>query len=850
MHRSRPWQMAVRLLAAFIAIAITRAPSAQAQADAGPSPQAAATQGSTLQEVVVTARFRAENLQTTPIAITAVTGQQIEAHGFEDVSQIASIAPNVNIEPAGSGFGKLALVSIRGVGQSDFKYTFEPGVGFYIDDVYFGTAFGSIFDLLDVSSVNILRGPQGTLFGKNTEGGAVRVFLTKPRGDNSGYVEAGYGSYSRQRFRGALDVSIVPDKLFMRIAVGANRFDGYQDVYDFACANPALAGRLKPITYINNCKLGTYGGDDVHVGRVALRWLAAEGLEFNLTGDLTDDRGEAPANKLLAINLPPNPCPAASKANPNPAPCAPGTQVSAVVSQFNAAAAIPLFGVPLDSRFLTSSPYSTYGTYNDPIAGVTFPNQSTLYSWGVAGTVDWDTPLSGVHVKSISAYRRYRGGFAQDTSGAPFTGNLPINYLDHHQFSQEIQVSGRAFADALDWTVGGYYLDSSDYDTGIVDQPSNVGGRGILFTTADPAGSKDESGFAHVNYQISSHWGLELGGRYSHETKFYTFYRFLPNLVGIVPAVTPAGAPIIPPLFPLNHGGYLLGFAPPLPTGNVSVSRFDPKVALSYQINASVMAYVQYSTGYKSGGFNPRPLNRAQVTSFGPEVLKAYEIGLKSEWLDHRLRANLAAFWSDYSDLQLPVATLDATGTPAFLTESVGRARIQGLELELAARPADGLSIEGSLGYLNYHNIDLGAAGYDGNPGSNGVPNPNYNPSGPTLSSVPPLTPRWKGSLGIQYAIPLGGLGVLTPRADYTYQSIVYNDSQNVPISAQGGYGLLDAHLTWDAPHGNWQASLYAYNLTGKLYYVTIFNGLSTYDSVNGQPGEPRTFLFTVRKSF
>ncbi|MGH8219768.1 MAG: TonB-dependent receptor, partial [Steroidobacteraceae bacterium] len=796
MHGSRLLRASVRLLAVFVfALAISRVAPAQAQQDAGAAAAPAtapptAQQGSGLQEVVVTARFRSENLQTTPIAITAVTGQDIEEHGFEDVSQIASIAPNVNIEPAGSGFGKLAFVSIRGVGQSDFKYTFEPGVGFYIDDVYFGTAFGSIFDLLDVASVDILRGPQGTLFGKNTEGGAVRVFLTKPKGDNSGYVEAGYGSYGRQRYRGALDVSIVPEKLFMRIAFGSNRYDGYQDVYDFACANPTLAGGLKPVTYINNCKLGTYGGDDVHVGRVALRWLAADGLELNLTGDLTDDRGEAPANKLLAVDLPANPCPAASPANPNPRGCAPGTQVSAVLTQFNAAAAVPLFGVPLDSRFITSSPYTTYGTYNDPIAGVSFPNESTLYSWGVAGTADWDTPISGVHVKSISAYRRYRGDFAQDTSGAPFTGNLPINYLDHHQFSQEVQVSGRALAEALDWTIGGYYLDSTDYDTGIVDQPSNVGGRGILFTTADPAGSKDESVFAHVNYQLSSRWGLELGGRYSHETKFYTFYRYLPDLVGIVPSVLPTGAPIIPPLFPPNHGGYLTGFAPPLPTGNVSVSRFDPKVALSYQIDPSVMAYVQYSTGYKSGGFNPRPLTRAQVTSFGPEILKSYEIGLKSEWFDHRLRANIAAFWSDYTDLQLPVATLDATGTPAFLTESVGRARIRGAELEVAARPAGGLSIEGSLGYLNYHNIDLGAAAYDGNPVlANGAPNPNYNPSGPTLSDVPPLTPRWKGSLGIQYALPLAGLGTLTPRADYTYQSIVYNDPQNVAISAQGGYG-------------------------------------------------------------
>src|SRR6185437_11396806 len=177
MHRSRVWQAALRLLAAsIVAFAIARAPAARAQADAGPSTAQTAAPASTgLQEVVVTARFRAENLQTTPIAITAVTAEQLEEHGFEDISQIASIAPNVNIEPAGSGFGKLAFVSIRGVGQSDFKYTFEPGVGFYFDGVYWGTAFGSMFDLTDVASVQILRGPQGTLFGKNTEGGAVVV---------------------------------------------------------------------------------------------------------------------------------------------------------------------------------------------------------------------------------------------------------------------------------------------------------------------------------------------------------------------------------------------------------------------------------------------------------------------------------------------------------------------------------------------------------------------------------------------------------------------------------------------------------------------------------------------------
>jgi iron complex outermembrane recepter protein len=780
-------------------------------AEATQTDTAEPTVGQGLSEVVITARFKSENLQASPIAITAVTADQIEARGYVNVTDVAHAAPNVNIESAGSGFGKSAFVSIRGVGQNDFKYTFEPGVGFYIDDVYFGTVFGSIFDLTDINSVEILRGPQGTLFGKNTEGGAVRIFTKKPTGNNSGYFEAGFGSFNRERFRGAYDFALVPDRLFLRVSAGSNRSNGYMDVLDFACANPSLAGKLKPVTYTNGCKIGTYGGDNVQVARVALRFLATDKLEFNLAADLTDDHGEEPATKMLVLGGP-------------------------VLAKYSAAQSIPQYGIPLDSRFLTNSPYTTYGTYTDPILGLRASPQSTLYSWGVAGTVDWDTPLDGVHAKSISAYRRYRGDFAEDTSGAPITGNLPINFLQHHQFSEELQISGRALDDKLDWATGAYYLDSHDFNSGEVDNSANgPGGTGIFFLTADPASSKDESVFAHINYKITSALGLELGARYSHETKSYTFYRYQPNLLGVVPAG----------LFPGNRGNYLATFAPPLPGGQVSVSRTDPKIALSYQLTPDIMPYVQYSTGYKSGGFNPRPLTRTQVTEFGAETVKAYEIGLKSEWLEHHLRANLAAFWSNYSGLQLPVAALDpGTGLPAFLTESVGRARIKGVELELEARPIGGLDIDASVGYLHYRNIDLGGvrggAEYD----------PVINPGGLTLSDVPALTPTWKGNLGAQYAILLGNWGTVTPRVDYTYQSMVFNDSQDQLISREGGYGVMNARVTWDAEKGGWQASVFISNVTGKVYYTTERNQYSTYNEVDGQPGRPREVLFTLRKNF
>ena len=788
-------------------------------------PSAAAetpTAGEGLSEVVVTARFKTESLQAAPIAITAVSAEQIDARGYVNIADVAHAAPNVNIESAGSGFGKSAFVSIRGVGQNDFKYTFEPGVGFYIDDVYFGTVFGSVFDLTDIDSVEILRGPQGTLFGKNTEGGAVRIFTKKPMGNDTGYLEAGFGNYSRERFRGAYDFALIPDRLFVRVSAGSNRSTGFMDVLDFACANPALAGKLKPVTTSSDCRIGSYGGDDVQTARLALRFLATDKLELNLAADLTADHGEAPATKMIALALPPN---------PSGTPGKPGSQISNALALYSAAQAIPVYGIPLDSRFLTSSPYTTYGTYTDPIAHLQGPVSSSVYSWGVAGTIDWDTPVEGVHAKSITAYRAYHGEFAQDTSGAPITGNLPINFLRHHQFSEELQFSGKALDDALDWATGAYYLDGEDFNNGIVDNSANVGGRGILFLTGDPASSKDESVFAHINYKITSSLGLELGARYSHETKSYTFYRYEPNLVGQVP----------PGLFPTNLGNYLAGFAPPYPTGNVSISRVDPKAGLSWQWTPDIMTYAQYSTGYKSGGFNPRPLTRTQVTEFGPEKVTAYEIGLKSEWLEHRLRANVAAFTSNYSSLQLPVATVDpGTGFPAFLTESVGSARIRGVELEIETRPVTGLDVDASIGYLHYKTLSLGGAAY----------NPVTNPGGPTLSDVPPLTPTWKGNFGAQYALPLGTFGTLTPRVDYTWQSKVFNDPQDQLISMQPGYGVLNFRLTWDSYKGGWQASAFVSNVTGKVYYITMRNQLSTYDEVDGQPGPPRQVLVSLRKNF
>ena len=264
-----------------------------------PAPKGDAEQ---LEEVTVTARYRAEDVQDTPIAITALTGDQIEARGITNVIDAANQAPNVEIQPSAGIYGKSAQAFIRGVGQQDFDYALSPAVGFYIDDVYFDSVAGTELDLLDLDHIEVLRGPQGTLFGKNTEGGAVRIFTEKPKGDDSGYLEVGYGSYNRERARGAFDIAVVPDKVFIRVSGGTDSDDGYQKLIDFACANPKLAGSLKPSTTTPGCQVGTLGGTDVQDGRVAIRVLPFDGLEINFEADVLNDHSESPADSELVLN--------------------------------------------------------------------------------------------------------------------------------------------------------------------------------------------------------------------------------------------------------------------------------------------------------------------------------------------------------------------------------------------------------------------------------------------------------------------------------------------------------------------------------------------------------------------
>ncbi|MBK6673282.1 MAG: TonB-dependent receptor plug domain-containing protein [Proteobacteria bacterium] len=260
----------------------------------------AAEQGAdVLEEIVVTAQFREQNLQDTPIAITAVNAEMLEARGQTNIAQVAAQAPNVSLRPQPQNGGSGLIAFIRGVGQTDFNYAVDPGVGVYIDDVYIPTLSSSLLELIDLDRIEILRGPQGTLAGKNSIGGAIKLFTQKPKGDDSGSLRVSYGSYNAINLRGMTDLKI-SDTLALRVSGMSRGMDGYVAMLDYGQTHPNSNVRQNNTRGNGNADFGTMGGQGILAGRAALRWTPTDNFEANFSVDYTRERSEAIPTVLIA----------------------------------------------------------------------------------------------------------------------------------------------------------------------------------------------------------------------------------------------------------------------------------------------------------------------------------------------------------------------------------------------------------------------------------------------------------------------------------------------------------------------------------------------------------------------
>jgi len=613
----------------------------------------------TVEEITVTARKREESLQHTPVAVTAFTGEGLEARNLTDLMGVADFAPNVDIRSsnAGSGSGSNSQITIRGVGQLDFLITTDPGVGTYVDGIYFARSMGGVMDLLDLERVEILRGPQGTLYGKNTIGGAINLISRKPGDEFGGSVEVTAGRFNRIDARGSVNIPVVENELAALISVSSKNADGYG------------------YRTTDNADLGT---EESTAARAALRWTPSEAVTVDLALDGTRKRQSSVVTTLTAVN-----------------------EAAPVLNLYNAVSMLSGGVNPLYVPVVPEDPFVSSGSG---------PNRDDLDAWGMSAIVTWES--GELTLKSLTAYRELSAHFGRDGDNSTVPYLHTENDVDQDQFSQEFQLSGLHMDGRLKWVAGVYYFeeDAKDFTKtklasslyqGLEALPSAMipiapgvfaGGAGnpvnALFDNDFLIDSAIDitnySGYAHATYNITKQLGLTVGARYTHEKKDY--------FINDVRASS--GVPIV---------------------DNVSIddswSSFSPKGGLEYQVNDDVLTYFTVSRGFKSGGFNGRPTTSAEeVQSFDPEYLTAYELGLKSDLLDRRLRINVTGFYYDYTDIQLTVSTATASGNFVALTENAGKARSKGLELELQAAPVNGLLIEGAVGYIDAEYRDVGTA--------------------------------------------------------------------------------------------------------------------------------------------
>jgi iron complex outermembrane receptor protein len=457
-----------------------------------------ATAGLALEEVVVTARKRVESLQDAPISISAFSASDLQARGVEDLADLSRYAPNLVVQnnPGNGSSTAVGAIYIRGVGQDDFQPTIEPGVGIYIDGVYLARSVGALLDVLDVERIEVLRGPQGTLFGRNTIGGAISVTTKKPDNDFSGFGEVTFGEDQRVNGRAALNVPLT-DQLFGRISVGSFNQDGY----------------VKRINGDDDL-----GSDDTLAGRVALRWVPSEDFEVNLSADATRDRESGAPYVITGIQY---------------------DNFNNFVTLNNVLATGDPFSCLTPAQLDNPLCYNDrYVLGPDRTAG-TYPQYSNLDVRGVSLTIDYDA--GPVDLKSITAYRDLESEFARDFDGSDLVIADLYEALDQHQFSQELQLLGGALDDRLSWIAGLYYFEEAG------DNPSLVELRPATLHSGGAFGTTTWAAFSQATFDVTERWSFTLGLRYTDEEKEFTPDQYVVS-VNVPPEILPLppGTPLLP----------------------------------------------------------------------------------------------------------------------------------------------------------------------------------------------------------------------------------------------------------------------------------------------------------------
>jgi len=777
------WTSSAMALSLALTSGIAAAPAAEAQK---------AVPAGGMEEIIVTARKKEENIQSTPIAITAVGAADLDSRGAATLQALDSIAPNVHFsanQPT-SGLSGATSVFIRGIGQRDFTINIDPAVGIYFDGVYLGRTIGALMDLADVERVEVLRGPQNTLFGRNTIGGAVNVITRRPGDKLAGEFKLAGGEEGYLEVAGNINVPF-DEKVRATLGVFHRQQDGYVDALQYD-------GALK------------LGEDHVWGARGKLAIDFTDSISLDVSADYSlSENTPAPVVPLRVNNLLPVGTVGTGPFN---------TTFNNSVALSGTTACATAAGRETDRRcygtvYLPSSPYATNSVFTDVQGRKVIPENS-LESMGVSATLAIDTPIG--QIKSITAYRQFDAITFNDVDFSPFLlfANNHPEYLQD-QFSQELQLVGEAANGKIEYVAGLYHFKEDGLErtlNQVITAFNPVTNPGSLlqdiFRYID---NTSDAAYGQLTVNVTDKLSVTGGLRYTKSEKKFTLKNVLPTGVVDGPRV-----------------------------GQVDVERTTPMLTVGYKANDASYLYATYSEGFRDGGFAARFIGVLPSTlpSYNPEFVKAFEIGSKNVFFDKRLRLNLALFHTDYSDLQVDATVPPGLGISQQSTIlNLASAKMQGVEVEFDARPTPWLRLDGALGYLDAQIETL--TGGTLRSGAFTI----------TTASKLPMAPERTANLGVTVSPQLGELGKLFARLDLAYTDDKMSGIENNPEILLKARTISNASLRFVPDNARWEFGLRVANLTDEKYFHQIIN-IQALNSTFGAIARPRTLTASVKYKF
>ena len=737
-------------------------------------------EGEGIERISISARKKIASVQDIGVALTSLNADDILNLGLNKTEDLIRVVPSLDIKQA-NGQGNVNI-TLRGVGLNDYSSTTSPTVGVYVDEIFLPYTGMLSFGMFDIERVEVLKGPQGTLYGRNTTGGAITFASAKPVNDNTGYAELSFGDYDTVEARGAVNFAI-NDELSIRIA-GINRNQG-ESFYTNYIAPEGYFGAfgsesLNPSTDQQE----NFGSSKMTAWRASALY---EGKNVEVLANIHGGTSSFPITPIEHFGgyLPED----------GVTPCYTGTQLLS-----NSNGCVDFIG--------HADPEVTgnYGGYYQ-----TFP-KNEIDTLG--GAIKVDIELGDVTLTSVTGFEQYERDSIDDVLANPVPEYLEIMTTDEIDvFSQELRLSGSV--EKLDYILGAFY--SKDEIKGIyhADAELLVGG---LFaeafgdpSLADAAFDLDHEVdqetttyalFSNFDYALADDLSAVFGLRYTSEEKtFQAGTQATPKndfAVAVTEAVMgPGEAGIVLSDSGLNYdeNGELIGTPE---NNNYDVSNVSGSLGLEWKIEDDVLLYGTVSKGFKSGGwFGYFAFDFPELGGYEEESLTAYEFGIKSRVLDGDVQFNASTFYYDYSDFQALVET-----TLGFKLDNVESATLSGLETELWYTGVDNLTLRWAIGLLN-SDIDDPSGRYDGN----------------EMANAPDFTSNFFAT----YLIELDNGGEINLHLDTKYSGEMFKSADNSPYAFSESFTLINTRVTYTPVDGNWQIAAYIKNITDESYITQAF---------------------------